>query len=285
MNGMPGFFRMAHTAFTNVFSRSVNGALVGQSAEQTIGMLDSNIVADFAYATRDPFYKEHPDHIPLFISARLTHPLFLDILTRKGSTVNLFKIVHAESEFIFHHPVLAASELVCRVTLQSVEQTPAGEMIVFTSSLSESGILLLERRDGFIVRTSKKSSRHASEETKGTFIAEIETHKGQSREYARASLDTNFIHTSRLFARLMGFKGVILHGLCTMALASHAIIRGSAYNDPKRLKRISVRFSKPVYPGERLHLVRTVSENSTLHFEIHNSRGVSVIRNGHAEVV
>jgi acyl dehydratase len=285
MNGMPGFFRIARTAFANMFSSSVNRDLVGQSAERSVGMIDPRVAAEFAHATRDPFYKEHPDYIPLFISARLTHPLFLSLLTRKGSAVNLFKIVHAESEFIFHHHVEALTKIVCRVELQSVEQTPAGEMIVFVSSLSESGTLLLERRDGFIVRTSKKYSHHASEELKGTVIAEVETHKGQSREYARASLDTNYIHTSRLFARLMGFKGVILHGLCTMSLVSHAIVRGSAFNDPKRLKRISVRFSKPVYPGERLYLVRNASENSALHFEIHNSKGIPVIRNGQAEVV
>jgi (3R)-3-hydroxyacyl-CoA dehydrogenase / 3a,7a,12a-trihydroxy-5b-cholest-24-enoyl-CoA hydratase / enoyl-CoA hydratase 2 len=285
MNDMPGFCRIARTAIANIFSRSVNKDLVGQSVKRLIGMPDRQIAADFAHATRDPFFAEHSDYIPLFISARFTHPLFLDILTRRGSTVNLFNIVHAESEFIFYHPVTALSEIVCHVTLQSVEQTPAGEMIVFSSSLSDADNLLLERRDGFIVRTSKKSSVRASEVLSGTIIAEIETHKGQSREYARASLDANYIHTSGLFARLMGFKGVILHGLCTMSLASHAIIRGSAYNDPKRLKRMSVRFSKPVYPGERLYLVRNISENSALHFEVHNSKGMPVIRNGHAEVI
>lgn len=77
----------------------------------------------------------------------------------------------------------------------------------------------------------------------------------------RLSGDVNPIHVDPVAAAKAGFPQPILHGLCTMGLATRALIETIADGDPTRLKALSIRFSKPVYPGEiiRTEIFRTAS--------------------------
>lgn len=68
----------------------------------------------------------------------------------------------------------------------------------------------------------------------------------------RLNGDYNPIHASPAIARQGGFDRPILHGLCTMGLATRALVQGVCGQDPDRLKSMYVRFSKPVYPGESI---------------------------------
>src|SRR5690606_28829640 len=69
----------------------------------------------------------------------------------------------------------------------------------------------------------------------------------------RLSGDLNPLHADPEFARSVGFdEGPILHGLCTYGYMTRALIEGACAGDPGRLKRLSVQFKKPVWPGERL---------------------------------
>ncbi len=49
-----------------------------------------------------------------------------------------------------------------------------------------------------------------------------------------------------------GLPGIIIHGLCTMAFTSWAAIQEVCDGDPSRLKRLAVRFSRPVLPGQTI---------------------------------
>ncbi len=68
----------------------------------------------------------------------------------------------------------------------------------------------------------------------------------------RLSGDTNPLHASPEVARNAGFKAPILHGLCTMGVATHALLRCCCAYDTSRFKRMRLRFSAPVYPGETI---------------------------------
>jgi acyl dehydratase len=104
----------------------------------------------------------------------------------------------------------------------------------------------------------------------------------QTWRYAAASGDDNRIHVDDEFARGVGLPGIILHGLCTMAMCSRAVIEVVAGGDPTRLARLAVRFSKPVLPGS--DLVTTVyRDGSSYAFEA-ASGGDRVIRDGRAEL-
>lgn len=62
-------------------------------------------------------------------------------------------------------------------------------------------------------------------------------------EFAKLTGDINPLHWVGPYARLAGFKGVILHGFSTMARAFEGLNRGPAGG---RLELLSVRFTAPV---------------------------------------
>jgi len=76
----------------------------------------------------------------------------------------------------------------------------------------------------------------------------------QSALIYRLSGDLNPIHADPAAAAKAGFPRPILHGLCSMGLATRALIATLAEHDPARLKAVSLRFSKPFFPGETLRL-------------------------------
>ena len=53
-------------------------------------------------------------------------------------------------------------------------------------------------------------------------------------------------------AAAAGFRQPILHGLCTYGVAGHALLKTLCGYDATRLRRMDVRFSAPVYPGETI---------------------------------
>ena len=70
--------------------------------------------------------------------------------------------------------------------------------------------------------------------------------------YAHVSGDDNDHHFSVEGARRSGFDAPFLHGLCTMALCTRAATRTVAGGDPRRIRRVAVRFVAPAFLGHDL---------------------------------
>jgi acyl dehydratase len=66
----------------------------------------------------------------------------------------------------------------------------------------------------------------------------------------RLNGDLNPLHSDPDFAKKAGFERPILHGLCTMGIVCHALLRVLANYDEGRLKMMRVRFAGVVLPGE-----------------------------------
>lgn len=69
----------------------------------------------------------------------------------------------------------------------------------------------------------------------------------------RLSGDYNPLHADPAVAKKAGFERPILHGLATMGVAGHALLKSCCDYDAARLTSMRLRFSAPVYPGEVLH--------------------------------
>jgi acyl dehydratase len=91
------------------------------------------------------------------------------------------------------------------------------------------------------------------------------------------------IHVDDEFAKSVGLPGIIVHGLCTMAMCSQAVVKTVAGGDPGRLKRLAVRFSKPVLPGNDVVTTMYDLGGGSYAFEA-TSAGATVIKDGRAEV-
>src|SRR5829696_3592610 len=89
-------------------------------------------------------------------------------------------------------------------------------------------------------------AREPAAEVSQTFDAD------QTFRYAEASGDPMQIHLDEQFAKAVGLPGIIIHGLCTMAFTSVAAIEHACPDDPERLKRLAVRFSKTVQPKQTI---------------------------------
>jgi acyl dehydratase len=68
----------------------------------------------------------------------------------------------------------------------------------------------------------------------------------------RLNGDRNPLHADPTVAAHAGFPKPILHGLCTLGIAGHAILKSTCDYDASRLKNMAVRFTAPVFPGETL---------------------------------
>jgi acyl dehydratase len=135
------------------------------------------------------------------------------------------------------------------------------QVIVRTQSTLEDSTPLVETQWSIVVRGMGGFGGHAPPRGDApfapkaivpTFRYEQVTSPEQAALY-RLSGDTNPLHIDPELAKSIGFqRGPILHGLCTFGFAARAIIKGFCEGDASRLKFISGRFQKPVWPGETL---------------------------------
>jgi acyl dehydratase len=120
-----------------------------------------------------------------------------------------------------------------------------------------------------------------------TFRAVREVDPFRPVYYAAASGDFNPIHIDPRIAAAAGFRGVILQGMCTYSWAAEACV---AYlGDPARLRRLKVRFSRPVQTGDTLTFEGrcTAIEGATLRLELtaRNQAGEDVLKGVVADAV
>ena len=88
----------------------------------------------------------------------------------------------------------------------------------------------------------------------------------QLKDYAEASGDPNPIHLDEVFAKEAGFKGVIAHGMLSMAILGDYVTQLFPAETHK-LTVMKARFRKVTYPGDVLTCegeVRKVSPDGEL---------------------
>ena len=99
--------------------------------------------------------------------------------------------------------------------------------------------------------------------------------------YAGASGDFNPIHIDPEFGKMAGLGGNILQGLCTMGFVAKACTDWAG--DPAALKRLRVRFAKPVYPGDTVAVhgqVREITQDGVVVCDMN-----ATTKNGEVEVI
>jgi acyl dehydratase len=86
-------------------------------------------------------------------------------------------------------------------------------------------------------------------------------------KYAGASGDFNPMHHDDTIATQVGNPSVFGHGMLTMGLAGRLL---TEWFGPESIRRFQVRFSKPVWPGDVLTAVATVTD-------VRDEGGVSLV--------
>ena len=212
----------------------------------------------------------------------------------------LLLVVHGEQDMRFHRAIVPGSVLRSKAAPIGIHVKPNGTTVVVkVETRDESGELVVTQyMTSFFRGVSEGDS--GGEEAPGHKLS-AETKSGapvaavtqtldadQTYRYAEASGDNMPIHLDEEVAKSVGLPGIIIHGLCTMAFTSWGAIQTVAGGDPSRLKRLAVRFSRPVLPGQAITTTfwaaGEVNGNQVFGFETRNDQGEVVIKDGLAEV-
>ena len=85
-------------------------------------------------------------------------------------------------------------------------------------------------------------------------------------------------------ARAAGFPRPILHGLGTLGVAGHALLKCCCGYDPAKFRSLRLRFSAPVYPGETIRM-EMWKNGAVVSFRARVvERDIIVLNNGYAEI-
>lgn len=243
----------------------------------------------FARATDDlnPRYIEG-DMAPVLFAVKPVMDAIEPLVTDPALNVDLLRLLHGEQEMVFHRPLKHWDLVYPTATLLGIEDKSSGQLLKVGQRLLVDGDPVVEVTSGYFVRGEKKPGGEAKKEPAAapvrTYVLESTQEVGadQPVRYGHASGDRNPIHMDEGVAKAAGHPSIILHGLCTMAIAAKALVDGLCDGDPARLARIGVRFSRTVLPGDRLTTRAWSQDDGTLGLEVVNQRGELVISNGSA---
>jgi acyl dehydratase len=209
-------------------------------------------------------------------------------------------ILHGEQDFHYHRPIEPGMKLSTVATPVGMRQRSSGvTVVVRTETTDDSGGLVTEAYSTTFVRgasgvddVGEGAPEHgfddALRERDPDAAVEQTYDADQTFRYAEASGDPMQIHLDEEFAKAVGMPGIIIHGLCTMAFTSVAAIENFAADDPSRLKRLAVRFSKVAFPEQtittRLWRAGERDGREAYAYETESDSGDVVIKDGWAEI-
>ncbi len=97
------------------------------------------------------------------------------------------------------------------------------------------------------------SQKIVAPERSPDFNIAVSIGKNQAHVY-RLSGDYNSLHIDPDAAKFGGFEAPILHGLCTFGHCAQSLLGELCDSDSVRFRKIKVRFSSPVFPGDTLNI-------------------------------
>ncbi|HXN84437.1 MAG TPA: MaoC/PaaZ C-terminal domain-containing protein [Candidatus Binataceae bacterium] len=207
--------------------------------------------------------------------------------------VDVVRLLHGEQDMEFLAPIRPGDRITSIAKVASIETKATGETLVLEiNAKNQKGQVVNRSLFNAFIRGGGKGGSEArvAEPERGEPIATIaqQIDKDQTYRYKEASGDFNPIHVDENFAKMAGLPGIIVHGLCTMAFTSKVMIDKLCGGDPLKLKRLRVRFTRPVFPGQ---IITTKvwpdgeGDGRKIYvFETFNPNGQAVIRGGIAEV-
>jgi acyl dehydratase len=209
------------------------------------------------------------------------------------------KLVHGEQDIRIHRTVPTSGTLVARNRVHSLTDKGAGKgalaVVLRELLLQETGEVLAESRNVTFLRGDGGFSEVSGVCDPGPAPLPAVPERAADLEVAYATLpqaaliyrlsgDYNPLHADPDFSARAGYDHPILHGLCTYGMAARAVIEKVLDFNASRLRRIAVRFTSPVWPGEtvRYEIWRDGTQRVHLRATV-DARKVVVLNNGLAE--
>ena len=217
-------------------------------------------------------------------------------LKESWTGVDWVQVLHGEQSLRLHGVLPPAGTVKSQTQVtEIIDKGPGkGAFIYFDREISDTatGNLLctltstaIARGDGgFGGPTGVSKPVHTPPERDPDVVCDLPTLPQAALIY-RLSGDFNPLHAEPAVAREAGFERPILHGLCTLGVAGHAILKTCCDYDPARFRSLDLRFSAPVYPGETIR-TEMWRDDGIVSFRARAvERDTVVLNNGRAEVL
>ncbi len=271
-------------------------ARVGSVRESEEFRVNSYRLAQFAAALGD-------DN-PAQAVGRVAPPVFAHIpvmqsLVEELRAVTDGFIIHGEHDFHFHRPIEPGQRLFTRSVLQRIAGSKAGvQLVVRAETQTHTGDLVCVQYSGCLVqgaavpedRGDPPPDRPLGESGKALGEVSIALPDDIAFRYADAARDYSPYTLDNAAAKAKGFPAPFLHGMCSIALASRAVVDGPCGGDVRRLRRLGCRFSHPLFLTGGQTLTTRLSDGGSqrgrqvVRFESLDLGKHVVIKNGFGEI-
>lgn len=193
------------------------------------------------------------------------------------------KFVHSAQELVLHGPLplAATTQLECQIT--GIHDVGSGALVTWdtTGTLADEPLFTM-RSTGFLIGGGRfggdppPPDAWVAPTTPPDQELPLPTSPSQALLY-RLSGDRNPLHADPRTAEHGGFSRPILHGLAALAATARVILRGNVDG----LRKLSARFTAPVYPGDSL-IVRVwrTDEPDAFAFQVAGPDGRLVLDRG-----
>lgn len=208
-----------------------------------------------------PFvYEEWLESLPT-MAVVLASPGFW--LQKAEHDVDWRKVLHGEQRLTVHRDIPVEGRVRSELIVDEIFDKGADKGAVLYSTRkiydeSDGGLVATLGQASFLRGDGGRGGRAKGAPQPATMpegppdtLVDLETRPEQALIY-RLSGDYNPLHADPNVAAAAGFRAPILHGLCSYGIAGRALTRALRARGGRRLSRLDVRFSSPVYPGETL---------------------------------
>lgn len=257
-------------------------------------------IAAYAAATNDPIEAHRAGDIAAPVFAIV--PSFMSVMQAAFTVAPpevALRVVHGRQDFHFRRPIRPGDVIETRVKPLGFAAGRSGTTTAFLlECCTPNGEVVNEQYmtaffrgvdAGRTVGELAPSHSFPEQARDDAPVAKVVAHvdDDQTFRYAPAAGDPMPIHLDQDAAKSAGLPGIIVHGLCTQAFTSWAVLTELADGDVARLKRLAVSFAKPVLPGQDVTTTvwRVDSSNGVTSYAFEATVGDTVvIKDGLAEI-
>jgi acyl dehydratase len=211
-----------------------------------------------------------PKHLRfLYEDGLLAMPSMANVLGHPGFwakdpefAIDWKKLLHAEQRMFMHAAIPPEGKVASQIDIMGIRDLDErGAMMHQRKILKDavSGQKIATTITSLMLRGDTGTGNHGDAPDELAKLPETAPDRSVEVEAAeilpliyRLSGDLNPLHIDPAVAETAGFPRPILHGLATKGIATYAILSEYCDLDPSRLASMSLRFSRPVLPGDVL---------------------------------